>query len=114
MSGNINDTDIKTIREQVTNLKNRLTEIYEKGEKKEDWEVSLKREFKRLYKTSKTLFNYIYKNFNTPNFNEDFFNKTIDMMLTKVSSIQRSETTQENASNFIGGILAKKYIPQLK
>jgi hypothetical protein len=114
MSGNINDTNIEIINDQVTNLKNRLNEIKEKGERKEDWEDSLKREFRKLYKTSKTLFNYIYINYNTPTFNEDFFNRTINIMLSKINSIQRSEISQDNASSYIGGILAKKYIPQLK
>lgn len=114
MSGNINDTDVKTIKEQINNLKNKLDMIYNTGDNKEDWEVSLKREFRKLYKTSKTLFNYIYINYNTENFNENFFNKTIDMMLDKIISIQQSEITQESASNNIGSLLAKKYIPQLK
>lgn len=114
MSGNINDTNANVINEQINGLKSRLRELNDNGEKKNDYEKTLQREFKKLYKTSKTLFNYIFNNYNTSKFNEDFFNKTIGTMLGKIRSIQSSEITQEHASNQIGGLLAKKYIPQLK
>ena len=63
MSGNINDTNVNTIRKQIFDLKKRLTEIVESGDTVANWETSLQREFKHLFKTSKGLYNYIIKNY---------------------------------------------------
>ncbi len=114
MSGNINDTNVALIKKQVHEIQNEIKELSQNGECISDWEDALKRKYKALSKTSATLFKYILTNYNTPSFNEQFFNQTLELMLTKISSIQKSEMTQEDASVNVGVHLAKKYVPQLK
>jgi hypothetical protein len=114
MSGNINDTNVNTIRKQIFDFKKRIDVIIESGEDLSTWENSLQREFKHLYKTSKSLFTYIFKNYKSSTFDEKFFDNTISMMLLKIKSIQNHETTQDSASGYIGTHLANKYIPQCR
>lgn len=114
MSGNINDTDIFEVKKQVTDLIIDIQSIQNKNENLDEWESHLQNKYKKLFKTSKTLFNYILKNYGTEKFDSVFFNNTINMMLSKISSIQLNKISQENASAVIGTHLAEAYIPQLK
>lgn len=110
----INKTKVDIINHQIALLKKDILDIIERQETVSDWNDTLARKYKDLFNTSKTLFQYILTNYGTVSFNCGFFDSTIDLMLTKISSIQNNEITQESASEIIGNHLAKKYIPQLK
>jgi hypothetical protein len=114
MSGNIHDTNIFTIKEQVNKMMAHLDKLKAEGEDLSEWESHLQHKYKELYNTSKTLFTYLFKNYTSPDFNSEFFTTTLNMMLSKVSSIQNSAISQEDASAEVGTHLAEKYIPQLK
>jgi hypothetical protein len=114
MSGNIYDTNVTLIRKQIGELKDELKGIYARSEQVNDWEDSLKRKYKALARTSLTLMKYILSNYNTPKWDEAFFNKTVELMLSRVSNIQQSEISQEDASSNVGTHLAYRYIPQMK
>lgn len=114
MSGNIHDTNIFTIKKEVNEMMTQLDKLNASGEDLSEWESHLQNKYKHLYNTSKTLFNYLFKNYTSPDFNSEFFTTTLNMMLSKVSSIQNAAISQEDASVVIGTHLAEKYIPQLK
>lgn len=107
MSENINDTDVVIIKKEVQNMVNDI-----KNNNK-DKEV-LQEKYKMLFKTSKTLFNRIYTDASMSNFNKDQFYLRLDKMLELIYNIQNSNISQNTASEEIGTILAKEYIPQLK
>ena len=67
-----------------------------------------------LCKISQTLFNFIYENYLNPQFDKTVFRRHLDEMLKYISKIQKSEITQDKASEIIGTMVAKQYIPQLK
>lgn len=113
MSRNINDTNVSLLKIEVENLKNDMDKIIHDGESIDDWESSLKKKYSTLSSTSNTLFMYIIKNYNTNRFNEEFFNKTLNMMFNKIEEIQKFKTEQNDASIEIGEHLAKTFIPQL-
>jgi len=114
MSGNINDTNINKLRQQIDGLKKEIDNILSKNENVVDWESSLQNKYKNLFNTSKTLFKYIVTNYGTEKFNEQFFNQTVSLMFNRIASIQGSEVTQEDASSTIGLHLARKFIPQMR
>lgn len=121
MSGNIHDTDVSTIKKQIDELIAELQTLKDAQDPKHDdehetiseWTETLQRKYKQLYGTSSTLFKFIVTNYGSSNFNEKFFNQTIDMMLKKIASIQSSQITQEDASANVGTHLAHKFVPQL-
>jgi site-specific DNA-adenine methylase len=114
MSGNINDTKINIIKENVDNLIVDLDNILNKGENISDYEYNLKKKYKFLEKTSPALFNLIFKEYNTQNFNKSNLQSILDMMLQQIEKIQKSKVTQHDASISIGEHLAQTFIPQLK
>lgn len=114
MSGNINDTKTNIIKDNVGNLINDLDEILNKGENVSDYEYKLKKKYKSLDKTSPALFNLIFKEYNTPNFNKNRLQSILNIMLQQIDRIQTSNVTQHDASVTIGEHLAQTFIPQLK
>lgn len=114
MSGNIHDTNIACIRTQIHDLIDELQLLHDSSKKKSEWLDTLQKKYKQLYSTSNTLFKFIVQNYRTSNFNETFFNQTIDLMLNKIENIQNSRITQEDASANIGTHLAHTFIPQLQ
>lgn len=112
MSGNINDTNVTSIRQQIEELIQELHVLHDSQDISQ-WTQTLQRKYKHLYRTSNTLFNFIVNNYGTSRFNDAFFHQTIDLMLNKISSIQQSRITQEDASAYVGTHLAHKFIPQL-
>lgn len=112
MSGNIHDTKVSLIKSQVKDLIDDLESILSKQENVCDWEVTLKRRYQQLNKTSSTLFNFIIKQYGTHKFDKSSFEVTLDIMLQKITSIQQAKMTQEDASVEVGTHLAQKYIPQ--
>lgn len=112
MSENINDTDVFIIKKEAEEMIEEMTEEMKSGKNTE--EEILQEKYSNLFKTSKTLFNRIYKDSNLNEFDKVKFNFQLDKMLELVYKIQNSNITQESASEEIGTILAKEYIPQLK
>lgn len=107
MSNNIHDTKVDKIKNEVSNIINDITN----GEK--DIE-KLETKYNYLYSTSKTLFNFICKQVKKPEFNKEQFNTNLEQMLNHILKIQREEISQNDASENIGKLLAKQFIPQYK
>jgi hypothetical protein len=104
MSGNIHDTNINIIKKEVYDLIHDL-------ENNND----IIGKYNYLTSTSKTLYEYIIKNYNKQ-INESFINN-LEMMLNGIEKIQKSRNTekeQHDQSVLIGEKLASQYIPQLK
>jgi hypothetical protein len=114
MSGNISDTHVDRIREEVGSLSEDIRKLKEKGEMIEDWTSTLENRYKYLYKTSKTLFNYVVTQYSSDSFNREFFNKTLEMMLSQITKIQNANISQNDASVLVGTHLAEEFVPQLK
>ena len=70
MSGNIYDTKIDKVKEEVDKLQYDLEHIKEIGEYINDYEVTLQKRYKYLYKTSNSLFKFVYDNYKTNTFNK--------------------------------------------
>lgn len=107
MSNNIHDTNVNKIKQQVHNL---ITDI-NNGEKDTD---ILESKYNYLYSTSKTLFNFVIKETTKSTFNKQQFDKNLEFMLDNITKIQNSELSQHKASENIGKLLAKQFIPQYK
>ena len=108
MTSNIHNTKVDLITDQVDNLLRHL-------DSNNDVNVEyLQRKFKHLFKTSPTLFNFIIKNYNTPRFDKEYFDKTLNLMLGSIKQIQDNNTSVYNASVLVGQHLADSFIPQLK
>jgi DNA topoisomerase VI subunit A len=107
MSNNIHDTKVDTIKTQVYNLMNDI----KNGETNTE---SLESTYSYLFTTSKTLFNLVCKEAKNPNFNKHQFDRNLEQMLHHILKIQQDELTQNEASENIGKLLAKQFIPQYK
>lgn len=107
MSNNIHDTKVDKIKKQVYDL---IDDI-KNGE--HNTEV-LEEKYSYLYSTSKTLFNFVYKEVKKPNFNKQQFDRNLEQMLNHIVKIQNDELSQNKASENIGKLLAKQFIPQYK
>jgi hypothetical protein len=115
MSGNINDTDVDLIKQDINSLLKELENIKTKGdETPNDHLYRLEKKYKNLKKTSSKLFDFTIKEFQKPNFNKEQFLKTLNMMLDSILNIQNSKISQYDASVKIGTSLANHYIPHLK
>lgn len=108
MSNNIHDTNIYVIKTQVDDM---IKDILENNIKDKD---ILESKYDRLFNTSKTLFNRIYKDTTQNSFDKDSFYKNLNHMLKLIFKIQKSEISQHKASEEIGTSLAKQYIPSLQ
>lgn len=78
-------------------------------EKNEEY---LQKKYNYLYKTSKTLFNMILKEVLSNNFDKEKFENKINTMLEYILKIQQKDITTDKASEHIGKIIAKEYIPK--
>jgi hypothetical protein len=107
MSNNIHDTKVDKIKTQVYSLMNDI----KNGER--DTEL-LQDKYHYLFNTSKTLFNLVLKEGKKDNFDKQQFDKNLEQMLKHILKIQNDELTQNEASENIGKLLAKQFIPQYK
>lgn len=108
MSGNIFDTDINKIKNEVNQLLNDLDN---------NRKLKYDDKYKYLASTSKTLYEFIINGYNSPSFNKTYFKNNLEMMLKGVERIQKSnniQKTQHEASVLIGEKLAEQFIPQYK
>jgi hypothetical protein len=106
MSNNIHDTKVDKIKTQVYGLLNDI----QNGNDTEQ----LEEKYNYLYSTSKTLFTFVSKEIKKPSFNKQQFDKNLDQMLNHILKIQKDELSQNEASENIGKLLAKQFIPQYK
>lgn len=106
MSNNIHDTKVDKIKTQVYGLLNDI----QNGNDTEQ----LEEKYNYLYSTSKTLFTFVSKEIKKPSFNKQQFDKNLDQMLNHILKIQKDELSQNKASENIGKLLAKQFIPQYK
>jgi hypothetical protein len=107
MSNNIHDTKVDKIKNQVYDL---ITDI-KNGETNSE---TLESKYTYLHSTSKTLFNFVCKEVKKPTFNKHQFDKNLEQMLNNIVRIQTAELSQNEASENIGKLLAKQFIPQYK
>lgn len=114
MSNNIQDTNVDSIRSQIQLLQQDIQELRASSDDISDWEKTLQRRYRALSQTSMTLFTYIFTKYATHTWNQQFFDKTINIMLQEITRIQTAEVSQEDASASVGSHLAKTYIPQLR
>jgi len=114
MSGNIQDTKINQIKQQVLELQKEIESLRSQGDNPMDWEDTLKRKFKYLSGTSESLFKLLLHNYGTPRFNQSFFDQTLELMLNKIQDIQQAKISQHDASKNVGEHLATTFIPQLQ
>lgn len=106
MSNNIHDTKVDKIKTQVYGL---LNDIQNGNDI-----TQLEEKYNYLYSTSKTLFTFVSKEIKRPSFNKQQFDKNLDNMLNHILKIQKDELSQNEASENIGKLLAKQFIPQYK
>lgn len=116
MSGNINDTNILLVKQDVDNL---LQELFELKQKKINLKnyldvnlENLKKKYINLHNTSNTLFKFIISQYDSDRFDKDQFNHTLSILLSNIENIQKSKKSQHDASIEIGSMLANKYIPK--
>jgi len=107
MSNSIHNTKVEQIKTQVYNLINDIKH----GENNTE---TLQSKYNHLYSTSKTLFNFVHKEAQKSSFNQSQFDKNLDNMLRHITKIQKDEISQHEASENIGKMLAKQFIPQYK
>jgi hypothetical protein len=114
MSGNIKDTNVDVVKQEIELLLKELDDIKKKGESPNDYLYNLEKKYKDLKKTSSKLFEFTINESQKPTFNKDQFLKNLNMMLNSILNIQNSKISQYDASIKVGTSLANQYIPHLK
>ncbi len=106
-SGNINDTNVQIVQQQVLNF---ILDV-KNGEFDEE---KCKSKYNILYKTSRSLFDFILKDIpkqiNNGTFDENAFSTRLNNMLLLVTKIQEGKTDLYKASTNVGGELASEYL----
>jgi hypothetical protein len=101
------DTDVDKIKSQVYSLIDDLQTTTFNN-------YDLEQKYNYLFNISKTLFNLVVKEAKNPNFNKTSFDNNLSHMLNNIIKIQQNQISQHNASEDVGKLLAKQYIPQYK
>jgi hypothetical protein len=114
MSGNINDTNVSKLQSEIVSLINKLDNLIKTNTSIEMYESKYQLEYKYLFNTSKTLWNYIFTQYKNSTFDKSQFQKNLDMMLSTILKIQTAQLSQHQGSTIIGEEIASQYIPQLK
>lgn len=115
MSGNIKDTNVDIVKQEIESLLKELENIKTQNkESPNDYLYNLEKKYKNLKNTSSKLFEFTIKEFQKSNFNKELFLKNLNMMLDSILNIQNSKISQYDASVKIGTSLAHQYIPHLK
>lgn len=110
----IQSVNVERIEKEIQEMISEIDNILAKQELVEDYKDTLQNKFKYLQKSSDNLFKYILLNYNTPNFSKESFDKNINMMLTLIKKMQKTNLSQHDASVIVGEELASQFIPQLK
>lgn len=107
MSGNINDTNVPIIKQQVDDFIKDVLENNSIQAPEEKYNI--------LFKTSKALFDMIHvdirKQVSSNTFEYDKFMFRLNRFLELVLKIQEKELSQEKASEIVGQDVAQEYIP---
>lgn len=106
---NIDDTNVEKIIKETREMIVEISTTVATAEKNEEY---LQKKYNYLYRTSKTLFNMILKEVLSNNFNKEKFENKINTMLEYIIKIQQKDITTDKASEYIGKIIAKEYIPK--
>lgn len=109
---NIHLTKVNDVRREVSEFVRNICEDKNKSVTRD--RSYYENKYPTLLTTSKTLFNFIIKECARVDFNELSFDSKLNNMLELIEKIQRSEISQNTASERVGEFLAKEYIPQLK
>jgi hypothetical protein len=110
MSGNIHDTNTILLRQQVNDM---IRDLQNKAVLLDLFQI-YKNKYNYLYTTSKTLFEFILKNFTTESFDKEYFHKSLAFMLEQIELIQSNKVSQYTASSNVGYHFADKYMSHLK
>jgi hypothetical protein len=102
---NIHETNVTAIREEINDMINELRS----PESKADSYYESK--YNTLYNTSQTLFKMVLTEAKRSNFDHWSFFAKLNPMLDLVLKIQNSEISQYKASENIGLLLGKEFIP---
>ena len=105
----IHNTKIDIIKKEIDEL------IYELRYTEPDDNQGIKyleNKYNYLFTTSESLFKMIIKDSLKPDFNLLLFKQKLNIMLNYILNIQESKMTQEIASEKIGCLLGKEYIPK--
>ena len=111
MSGNINDTNIPKLKDELDLLLIDINTCIENNENPQDNEHILKKKYKNIANTSSTLFKFILDNYGKQQFNKEYFTNTIKLMFDQIIAIQNAKTSQQDASEKVGSHLATQFFP---
>ena len=114
MSGNIHDTNVNKLKNDIDKLLLDLDDIVERGDFIADYEDTLKNKYTYIVNTSENLWKLRIGQYSNLTFDKTIFLKNLEMMLAAISDIQTRKITQHDASQNIGENLASQFIPQLK
>ena len=101
---NIHDTNVQAIREEINNM---IDEIRSNANS----EAYYQTKYSHLYNTSQTLFKMVFTEAQKRNFDHWSFFSKLNPMLDLILKIQKSEISQYKASENIGLLLGKEFIP---
>lgn len=111
MSNNIHDTKINRIKVESENMIKDIQDEQNVNYLGYHGSLDLENKYEYLFKTSKTLFNFIIKEHQNSSFNKEKFTEKLNQMLFLIKKIQDDEISKYDASANIGASLAKEYIP---
>jgi hypothetical protein len=102
---NIHETNVTVIREEINNMINELRSTESRDES------YYQTKYSTLFGTSQTLFKMVLTEARKSNFDHWSFFAKLNPMLDLVLKIQNSEISQYKASENIGLLLGKEFIP---
>lgn len=102
---NIHDTNVQSIREEINNM---IDELRNNANNSESYYQT---KYTHLYDTSQTLFKMVFTEAQKLNFDHWSFFSKLNPMLDLILKIQNSEISQYKASENIGLLLGKEFIP---
>lgn len=111
MSNNIHDTKINRIKLESENMIKDIQDKENINYLAYHGSLDLEKKYEYLFKTSKSLFNFIIKEHQNSSFNKEKFTEKLNQMLFLIKKIQDDEISKYDASANIGAALAKEYIP---
>ena len=109
MSGNINDTDVKRIRDTVMDMIKELDSC----ENQDDIDIIGDR-YTYIKDVSSSLHTMIIEQYKHRTFDKTVFTRNLNTMLSTIERIQQARISQYDASRDVGEMLASQFIPQLR
>lgn len=112
MSGNIHDTDVNRLEQELESLREHVTAAMEGGASVSDpaFKTELQVRYRYTHQKFPTLFKKIIEMVDTGK--TEHLESNIEMMLKLVRRIQHNQTSQFDASVIVGEALAKQYFPK--